>query len=325
MAEPLGIGETLDVVARLGAVADEIILIGGQALNFWAEHYKNHPSLRLLQGGIASKDIDFCGTQQHVQLCALALAGRAQYQSTKALSRCVGVVHYLDAQRNERALDILSAPYGLQGERLWDKSYPATLTTHDGRSARLRVMHPLHCLISRTANVADLSAYQNERGIKQLRAAIACMRAHLEDQLDRGEVKAATRQSEALFTFCVKSTYAQITFVRDGIEAFDAMVCDHERLPAKFRTVRYPQMKEHVARCRAGRSQQETHQRIQYEVVFVGAREQRPFLRLRSAEGAEVEVPCPSGLGVAKGSRVELDERGTLRVLPRARGRGLER
>jgi hypothetical protein len=231
MAEPLGIAGTLEVLARLGALADEIVLIGGQALNFWAEHYKDRPALRALQGGIASKDIDFCGTQQHVQRCALALEGRAQYQTVDARSRCVGIVHYVDAQRDERAIDILSTPYGLQGERLWEHSVPATLTARDGRSARVRVMHRLHCLISRAANVADLPAYQSERGVRQLLAAIVCMHIYLEDQLDRGEVKAATRQSEALFTFCLKSSYAHTLRTRDGIEAFDAMVGDHERLP----------------------------------------------------------------------------------------------
>ncbi len=258
-------------------------------------------------------------------MCALALAGRAHYQATEARSPCVGIVRYLDAHRDERALDFLSTPYGLEGARLWEMSIPVAADTPKGRSAILRVMHPIHCLMSRAANVADLPAYQNERGVRQLRAAIACMRAFLEDQLALGEIKTVMKLGEALFTFCAQSSYAHKVFARDGIDPFDAMVSDHERLPEKFRTVRYPQMREHLARGRGARSQDAKPPGTQYEVTFVGVRDQAPFLRLRSADGAEVEVPHPGGVGVARGSRVELDEYGGLRVLPRARDRGLER
>lgn len=252
MAKPLGIADTIEVLSKLGALADALVLIGGQALNFWVEQYKGHPAIRTLAGPpFASKDIDFCGNQEHVRLCAQALDGRAQYQSNAVLSTCVGIVYYLDAQHDTRSLDFLSVPYGLEGAPLWDMSFPIELTTAGGRTASLRVMHPLHCLMSRTANVADLSAYQNEHGRRQLQAAIACMRAFLEERLESGDVKVATKLSEKLFRFCEKSAYAQTVAVRDGLEPFDAVLADHAHLPARFVHTRYAQMR---AKIKARRS-----------------------------------------------------------------------
>jgi hypothetical protein len=250
MAKPLGIADTMEVLTRLGALADQIVLIGGQALNFWAERYRSHPVLRPLEGPFASKDIDFCGTQEQVRLCAQALGGHAQYQSNEVLSTCVGVVRYVDAEQDERALDFLSAPYGLEGAPLWEMSFPVTLTTAYGRAAKLRVMHPLHCLMSRVANVADLEAYQNDHGRRQLRASIACMRAFLEERLEAGEVTTAKKLNEKVFTFCERSAYAQAVFARDGVEPFEAVVSDHARLPERFRSLRYVQMRAQIERRR---------------------------------------------------------------------------
>lgn len=255
MAKPLGIVDAIDVLSRLGELASEIVLIGGQALNLWADRYCNHAALRALEGPIPSKDIDFCGTQDQVRSCADALHGRAQYQSTEALSRCIGIVRYLDAEQDERAIDFLSVPYGLEGEPLKDMSFPAIVSDRDGREVRLLVMHPLHCLMSRVANIADIEAYQTEHGAQQLRASIACMQAFFDERLSLGETKTAAKLIEKLFVFCEKSSYAQTVFTRDRIEPFDAVPSDHVNLPSKFKTTRYPQMQGRIARRRAASRQ----------------------------------------------------------------------
>ncbi len=77
-AKPLGIAETIEVLTRLGPAAENVVLIGGQALNFWVKQYlQRAPTLRA-EGPFASKDIDFCGTQEEARLCARALGGRAE-------------------------------------------------------------------------------------------------------------------------------------------------------------------------------------------------------------------------------------------------------
>src|SRR5690606_33802659 len=68
---------------RLGAAADPIVLIGGQALNFWAERFAGRATALENERPFASRDI-CCGTQESVRLCARALGGRAEWPTRVA-------------------------------------------------------------------------------------------------------------------------------------------------------------------------------------------------------------------------------------------------
>lgn len=137
------------------------MVIGGQALNLWAEQFVGRAAALFAEGPYASKDIDFCGTQEQLGLCARALNGRPEYQSEKTLSLCIGVVHYLDRNSQERELDFLSKPFGLEAKPIWDMSFPATVKSQDDREATIRIMHPLHCFMSRVSNVGGLQKYRS--------------------------------------------------------------------------------------------------------------------------------------------------------------------
>jgi len=250
-AKPLGIAETIEVLARLGAAAENAVLIGGQALNFWANQYLLRAPSLLAEGPFASKDIDFCGTQEEARLCAHALGGRAEYQSSDARSLCVGIVYYDDSDDEERQLDFLSRPFGLETEPVFDMSFPATLKSRDEVEATIRVMHPFHCFMSRVANVGGLEKYQTEHGVRQLRASILCLRTFLELGLDAGEAKTVKKLNERAFRFCLESSYAQKVFELYEIEPFAAVLHGDARLPAMFNSKRYPQMQEQLAKRRA--------------------------------------------------------------------------
>jgi hypothetical protein len=148
-------------------------------------------------------------------------------------------------------LDFLSKPYGLEAELAFEMSFPATVRAQTGREATIRIMHPLHCFMSRFANVSDLEKYQNDHGLKQLRASILCLRTFLGEQLDEDNAKAVKKLNERIFRFCVESEYPQKVFRRDGIEAFDAVLHRDARLPEQFRTKRYPPMLAQVTARRA--------------------------------------------------------------------------
>jgi hypothetical protein len=249
--KPLSIQDTIEVLTRLGDTASQVVLIGGQALNFWAERYAVREKSLAAEGPYASKDIDFCGTQEQLRVCARALNGRAEYQSSDARSLCIGIVHYLDSDADERELDFLSKPYGLETEPVFEMSFPATVRSADGREATIRIMHPLHCFMSRFANVADLEKYQNDQGLKQLRASILCLQTFLSEQLDEDNAKAVRKLNERIFRFCVDSEYPQKVFKRYGIEAFNAVPHADARLPEQFRKRRHAQMLAQVTSRRA--------------------------------------------------------------------------
>ena len=329
-SDALSIADTIEVLTRLGDVANSIVLIGGQALNFWAEQFVGRAAALLAEAPYASKDIDFCGTQAQLALCARALNGRPTYQSEKTRSLCIGVVHYLDANRKERELDFLSKPFGLEAERIWEMSFPATVKSQDGREATVRIMHPLHCFMSRVSNVGGLDKYHTDHGLRQMRASILCMRAFLQSQLDAGEHKVVTRLNERIFRFCLESEYAQKVFEQFGVEPFEAALHGDSRQPPMFNARRYPQMKQELAQHRNERRQLEARRKgstvAPGDYVFVSEGEvggQR-VAYLTDAEGTEVVIRPWKGLpDLEEGAsvRLEADGRVVLLAIDMSRGR----
>jgi hypothetical protein len=60
--------QAAEILLRLRGHENEFVLIGGQALNFWAEKYGSRaPSLETF-GPYTSKDIDFCGRRANLSL-----------------------------------------------------------------------------------------------------------------------------------------------------------------------------------------------------------------------------------------------------------------
>lgn len=71
---PLTPAEARVVLRTLGDLTEKIVLIGGQALAFWAEHYAG--SFSVIEP-VNSSDIDFAGLRESVNLCAARLGGTA--------------------------------------------------------------------------------------------------------------------------------------------------------------------------------------------------------------------------------------------------------
>lgn len=60
------------LLKQLSPAADELVLIGGQALNLWTERYDGAPELQQ-KLPFTSKDVDFYGNVKHLERCARLL------------------------------------------------------------------------------------------------------------------------------------------------------------------------------------------------------------------------------------------------------------
>lgn len=183
-----------------------------------------------------TKDLDFCGTAGEARECARVLGGKLREFNVADRTSCVAVVDLGDLQ-----IDFLRAPYGLPNvEDLRARSVSYEFG---------RVMHPIHMLESRTANVADLPTHQTERHRKQLRGAILCVRELLLDTLDQSAtvpraVRTALQMSEHVFNLASAAAGVR-AYVEHGLDVLDAVVLD-PRLPEAFRERRFPQAKAQV-------------------------------------------------------------------------------
>jgi len=248
VARPLAYSEIRAILAKLTGA--NIVLVGGQALNFWADYYL--PNVKELAAGwpYTSKDIDFCGTRHAVVDCAKRLGGRAvlpdDFDGVNA-----GAVLYLDsADGEQRRIDFITAPYGLSAEDVQQTAIPVDVTDEHGQptGVTFTVMNPERCMESRVANVIGLGA-RSDHSMKQLRASVFCAREFLRELLAAGHHRAVLNLNERIFEFCLNNLHGRVAAAQTGIDPFDAVLCSPE-LPEKFNAIRCPQMQRRLSERR---------------------------------------------------------------------------
>jgi hypothetical protein len=328
VTQRLGYAEARELLGRLGPMAEHLVLIGGQAVNFWAERYLARSPELAQWGPFASKDVDFCGSAQSAQEAARVLGGICKVPSLDDMTPCTALVQYEDGGV-PRQIDFLGAPYGLRPEDVRSRSLPVQVETTHG-AVKFRVLHPLHCLESRVQNVHALPGYDNERSLRQLRAAIVCMREFARELLDSGKTRDVLRLNERVFAFAIGAPSLSV-WARHGVSVFDAVLRD-PRLPEAFERVRYPQMhRELHARQDKLRQRADSPRTPAEEEVFVvesiDLRGTKLVASLRAPDGTLRELPDfrQGPVDISQGDRVRVRSGGGLELVQRAPDRGLDR
>lgn len=240
---PLTFGDVQKMLIRMGDTASNIVLIGGQAVNFWAERYLHRVPELAAHGPYTSKDVDFCGSRAALIQCAHQLHGKALLPVEFDPTPNTGQLIFIDDSGAERVIDFLHQPFGLEASDVLRTSLPVDILDDHGRptGARFRVMHPERCLESRVHNVVGLPGYDRPAALSQLRAAIVCTREFLLDLLVAGRIRPTLDLAERLFHFCHDDIHGRAVFDRFLIDPFSAVFTD-SRLPDEFNSRRYPQM-----------------------------------------------------------------------------------
>jgi hypothetical protein len=113
-------------------------------LNFWAERYLNYSTGLQREAPFASKDIDFQGSRDVVRLCADRLHGQPRFASMDDVTPNVAVVLFADSQGNERRIDFLDRPYGLDAKDAREMAIPVEFVRKKDRDERVEFL-VLHC------------------------------------------------------------------------------------------------------------------------------------------------------------------------------------
>jgi hypothetical protein len=165
------------LVGRLLRTAgDEAVLVGGQALAFWADRY----GLRLPDGvSTVSNDADFLAhaptSVDLVHRMAQAMHGQAEIARPRALTALIGQAIRPLADGEILNVDVIRSVIGLQHDVV--RRQAVRVTEADGTA--YLVMHPLHVLRSRLINLHKLPEKQDDKGRMQLALAIDMAREHL--------------------------------------------------------------------------------------------------------------------------------------------------
>jgi hypothetical protein len=140
---PLRPDEVRRVLRELAPLSEDrrIILIGGQAVAFWAAFFRveaSAPEATLFTSG----DIDFEGAAQSARKAGQLLGGEVQIPTMDRHTPNTGLVLFKDSDGVQREIDFLSAPHGLTARDVRDTAIRLSLPNPDGPEAPVWVMHP---------------------------------------------------------------------------------------------------------------------------------------------------------------------------------------
>jgi len=184
MSELHEIAFTRDEVAEILRLCDgKALLVGGQALAFWAQRYEVEPPDVLITH--ITRDADFLGGRDVARSMVRQLDGWDIYEpgfddvtsQTAKLAKTVGL--------GVKQIDFMANIVGLDNSKI-SKRAPV-IELEDGTS--LSILHPIDVLASRFHNLASLPSKRTPEGIAQAQLAISVAREFLQDSRSVGTQK----------------------------------------------------------------------------------------------------------------------------------------
>lgn len=164
------------------AAGQPYVLVGGQAVNYWAEHYlSQEPGLNSLRP-FTSEDIDFKGNHADVQRIADQLASKPGYPAKVAITALVGFVPFQIGDLKS-AVEVVRQIPGVSDA----VNTPAIQAEWEGQT--IRVLDPISLLACKLELAATVSQ-ANRRDVPHLKMLVPCVRAFLKEVLQQVEIGA---------------------------------------------------------------------------------------------------------------------------------------
>lgn len=243
-----------EILALLEGV-EKLILVGGQAVSFWAEFYAEGDDHLQENGPYASRDVDFLAGRAEVSDAAARLGVKAFVPSIDDHTPNSGKLTFTGQTGKAITIDFMGELYGLSRRDAVNTSIKV-----EWSGVRFLVMHPLLCLESRLANSYGSLRRQNEHSLRQLEASIHIVRQHIASELHQGHQRIALNLTGQVAELAVEDP-AKEAYVTRRIDVLQAVPAEAFE-SAAFRQTRWPQIMAETAR-----------KREQYSKVFA----QRPL------------------------------------------------
>lgn len=230
----------------LGCLAsDNLVLVGGQAVMFWAHHY----GLADQQASL-TRDIDYFGQRADIEDADIRLANFAHsthYVSWDDSSPNTGLILVDVPGLDEKVrIDFLWAIQGLGGSDLRERAVRVRLP---GADADILVMHPIMCLESKISNLGAFVHKRTAAGIEQARLSVQVIARLILDMLGDGRERDALKTVERLARIAASDS-SHFAFSICGIDVLDAIKVDAFS-SVEFKSIRMPQIRAHIDDRRA--------------------------------------------------------------------------
>ncbi|MBB3355596.1 hypothetical protein FHT70_005559 [Rhizobium sp. BK049] len=169
------------------------VIVGGQAVNIWAELYHGMDEELDGLGELTSKDLDFYHNREAERALANSLEdGLLEIPSGDNHTPNAAVVKGKLGNR-EIVVDFLAQIKGVEGKSLLENSITfADAENPEGISVTL--MHPLDCVRSRLSNI-NMLGRRSDHSLRQAVASLLILECYIEDQLSDLENKPAVKRA----------------------------------------------------------------------------------------------------------------------------------
>lgn len=205
-------------------------------------------------GPYTSKDLDYFGYRAAAQKLADAIGGTVRIPHGDDHTPQTAVVTAMLAGRNIE-IDFLSTVKGVSPLSLERQAVELLLTVRAGARAgelRVPIMHPLHCLQSRLANVVDLGR-RTDLARRQLEASTIVLRAYLCEMVDDGRHRHVTGVLKSLHDYLLTDLTgckAHMEMRNDPASILDTFQGD-ERLDERWRRLTLLPMRKRIVERRS--------------------------------------------------------------------------
>jgi hypothetical protein len=233
-----------DVKAILAACSPDSLLVGGQALAFWAEYLQVRLP-ELLASGVTA-DADFIGSAAMATRLGKSLGWKVWVPQPDDATPQTGKVTHRLRDGTVKQVDFLSGIAGIETRNLMRRAVGIDVPG----IGHLRVIHPLDVLNSRIQNLHLLSVKRNPAGISQARLAVGVMRAFVAREVrERGE-RTGLKLLERLAEMAATSAAIWV-FDNFGIDPLHAVPLEEFQTTQSLHRSRWPQIVARIGKQRA--------------------------------------------------------------------------
>jgi hypothetical protein len=224
-----------DVQKILSICSPEGLLVGGQALAFWADHLQVKRPANLISGVTA--DADFIGDSLLAKNLGKRLGWQTWIPALDDSTPQTGKVTHRTRNGGVKQVDFLSGVAGLTTKDLARRAIELEVPD----IGRLRVIHPVDVLDSRIQNLHLLPGKRTDAGIAQARLAVDVAREFIRREITTRGERVGLKLLERVADIGADMAAVRV-FLLFGIEPLQAVPLEDFRTTSALHKVRWPQI-----------------------------------------------------------------------------------
>jgi hypothetical protein len=224
-----------DVQKILSVCSPRGLLVGGQALAFWADHLHVERPANLVSG--VTEDADFIGDSVLAKELGKRLGWQTWIPALDDSTPQTGKVTHRTKSGEVKQVDFLSGVVGLTTKDLTRRAIEMEVPD----IGRLRVIHPIDVLDSRIQNLHLLPEKRTDAGIAQARLAVDVARAFIVQEVATRDERAGLKLLERAADIAGDIAAVRV-FLLYGIDPLEAVPLEDFRTTSALHKVRWPQI-----------------------------------------------------------------------------------